>query len=140
MIGRVPLLLERELNAAAVEGGRVALTLRQKDGHEDVLRVDHVIAATGFRTDLSRLNLSPSLREDIAEFERTPILTRNFESSVPGLHFIGPAAAASFGPVMRFTFGARFVARRLTRTLVKAQRGSKISAFWALGASAGKGA
>jgi hypothetical protein len=126
VVGRVPLLLERELAAVAVEDSRVALTLSKKDGLHEVLHIDHVIAATGFRVDLSRLSLlSPSLRRDIAEYRRAPILTRHFESSVPGLYFIGPAAAASFGPMMRFTFGARYAARRLTRALVKSQHASE---------------
>jgi hypothetical protein len=64
------------------------------------------------------------LRKDINEYREAPILTRHFESSVPGLYFIGPAAAASFGPMMRFTFGARYAARRLTRALVKSERAS----------------
>jgi hypothetical protein len=125
VVGRVPLLLERELSAVAVEDSRVALALSRKDGPHEVLRVDHVIAATGFRVDLSRLTLlSPALRRDIAEYRRAPILTRNFESSVPGLYFIGLTAAASFGPLMRFTFGARYAARRLTPALVRSQRAS----------------
>jgi thioredoxin reductase len=121
VVGHVPLLLERELTADS----NVALTLSRKDGGHDVLRVDHVIAATGFRVDLSRLTLlSPSLRQEITEYRGAPILTRNFESSVPGLYFIGSAAAASFGPLMRFTFGARYAARRLTRGLSKSERAS----------------
>jgi NADPH-dependent 2,4-dienoyl-CoA reductase/sulfur reductase-like enzyme len=125
VVGRIPLLLGRELLAAAVEDSRVALTLSRKDGPHEVLRVDHIIAGTGFRVDLSRLTLlSPALRRDIAEYRGAPILTRNFESSVPGLYFIGPAAAASFGPMMRFTFGARYAARRLTRALVRSQHAS----------------
>jgi pyruvate/2-oxoglutarate dehydrogenase complex dihydrolipoamide dehydrogenase (E3) component len=125
VVGCVPLLLGRELLAAAVEDSRVALTLSRKDGPHEVLRVDHVIAATGFRVDLSRLTLlSPALRKDIAEYRGAPILTRHFESSVPGLYFIGLTAAASFGPLMRFTFGARYAARRLTRALVKSERAS----------------
>ncbi len=109
VVGRVPLLLERELAAVAVEDSRVALTLSNRGGLNDSLHVDHVIAATGFRVDLRRLTLlSPSLRMALAEYRGAPILTRNFESSVPGLYFIGVAAAASFGPLMRFTFGARY--------------------------------
>lgn len=128
VIGRVPLLLERELAAAAVERGSLTLTLTRKDGLQDSLHVDHVIAATGFRIDLNCLSfLGASLRAGIAEYERAPILNRSFESSIPGLYFIGPSAAASFGPMMRFTFGARYTARRLTRALVKSRRllGSK---------------
>jgi thioredoxin reductase len=125
VVGRVPLLLERELVAAEVADSRVALTLSKKDGPQETLHVDHVIAATGFRVDLSRLTLlSPSLRKDIAEYRGAPILTRRFESSVPGLYFIGLTAAASFGPLMRFTFGARYAARRLTRALARPQRAS----------------
>jgi cation diffusion facilitator CzcD-associated flavoprotein CzcO len=125
VVGRVPLLLERELAAVAVEDSRLALTLSKKNGLLETLHVDHVIAATGFRVDLSRLTLlSPALRKDIAEYRGAPILTRHFESSVPGLYFIGLTAAASFGPLMRFTFGARYAARRLTRALVKSERAS----------------
>jgi hypothetical protein len=38
---------------------------------------------------------------------------------VPGLYFVGIAAANSFGPVMRFAFGADFAARTVTRALTK---------------------
>ena len=54
VVGRVPLLLERELIAAAVEDSGVALTLSKKDGLLETLHFNHVIAATGFRVDLSR--------------------------------------------------------------------------------------
>ena len=43
------------------------------------------------------------------------MLSSSFESSVPGIYFVGIAAANSFGPVMRFAFGAGFAARRLDR-------------------------
>jgi thioredoxin reductase len=123
VIGRVPLLLDRELAAAAIEGGRVTLSLRDREGRFEALQVDHVIAATGFRIDVRRLDcLSPSLRKEIAVFEQTPVLSSSFETSVPGLYVTGPAAAASFGPLLRFSFGARYAARRLTRTLAGAKR------------------
>ena len=47
----------------------------------------------------------------------TPILSRNFEASVPGLYFVGPASANSFGPLARFACGAGFTAKRLARHL-----------------------
>ena len=40
-------------------------------------------------------------------------LSANFESSVPSLYFVGLASANTFGPVMRFTLGAGYTARRL---------------------------
>jgi hypothetical protein len=55
----------------------------------------------------------------IETVEKTPVLSSSFESSIRGLYFVG-AAANSFGPVQRFAFGARFSARRVTRSLAKA--------------------
>jgi hypothetical protein len=36
---------------------------------------------------------------------------------VPGLFFAGPAVTASFGPVMRFVYGADYTARTIAREL-----------------------
>jgi hypothetical protein len=57
------------------------------------------------------------LRQKLATVEDSPVLTRHFESSLPGLYFIGPAAAATFGPLMRFAYGAHYTAPRLARRL-----------------------
>jgi hypothetical protein len=38
---------------------------------------------------------------------------------VPGLYFSGLASANSFGPVMRFAFGAGFASRRIAEALEK---------------------
>ena len=142
VIGRVPLLLDRELGAATIEDGRVALSLRDRAGQVESLHVEHLVAATGFCIDVRRLDcVSPSLRKEIATFEQTPILSSSFETSVPGLYVIGPAAAASFGPLLRFSFGARYAARRLTRALAKAKRthGKRAGAASTLAASAETG-
>jgi hypothetical protein len=63
--------------------------------------------------------LDAGLREEIAQVEETPILSDQFESSVPGLYFTGPVAANSFGPLMRFMVGAEFAAPRLAAHLVR---------------------
>jgi len=55
------------------------------------------------------------LRARIRVFDGSPRLSTTFESSVPGLHFVGLASAQSFGPVMRFVYGARHAATILTR-------------------------
>jgi len=140
VVGHVPLLLDRVLAAAEIEDGRVTLSLRGSGGQNEVLHVDHVIAATGFRIDVRRLDcLAPTLRNDICAFEQTPVLSRNFETSVRGLYIIGPAAAASFGPLLRFTFGARFASRRVARALANVQRrsGRTASTLSTFGAPAG---
>jgi len=49
----------------------------------------------------------------------TPILNRQFGSSVSGLHFIGAAAANSFGPLLRFAYGAEYAATRLAKHLAR---------------------
>ncbi len=82
------------------------------------LTVDHVIAATGYRTDLRKLPfLDADILADIDQVQHTPILSSRFESSVPGVYFVGVAAANSFGPTLRFACGAQFTARRLARAL-----------------------
>ena len=84
---------------------------------------EHIIAATGYRVDLERLKfLNPEIRSQVKTVAGSPVLSSTFESSMPGLYFAGVAAANSFGPVMRFAFGAGFAARTLTRALAKSRR------------------
>ena len=76
------------------------------------------IAATGYRPRLDRLTfLPPSLRASLSSVVNTPILSSHFQSSMAGLYFVGPIAANSFGPLMRFAFGAKYTARRLSQHL-----------------------
>ena len=100
--------------------GRARLTLEGRDGSVRQIATDHIIAATGFRVDLRRLPfLSRSILTQLKTVEHTPVLSLRFQSSIPGLYFVGPATANSFGPVMRFSFGAKFTAPRITRTLAR---------------------
>ena len=116
--GKVPQLLGYAPAAARICKDRVVLRLHADDGTARELVSDHVIAATGYRVDLKRLPfLDPELRSQIKLTESSPRLSRTFESTAPGLYFVGLAAATSFGPVMRFAFGARFTARSLTRAV-----------------------
>jgi len=118
VIGKVPLWLEHTPERAHIENGRVHLQLRDKDGAQRELQAEHVIAATGYKVDLDRLRfLSPEIRSKLKAVERTPVLSTTFESSIAGLYFVGIAAANSFGPVMRFAFGAGFAARTLTEAV-----------------------
>ena len=115
IVGRVPVHLGVSIRDAKVEHGRVRLVLDSAAECERTLEVDHVIAATGYRVDLQRLEiLDPELTAKIRKTEKAPALSGNFESSVPGLYFVGVAAANTFGPLMRFAYGARFTARRLS--------------------------
>jgi cation diffusion facilitator CzcD-associated flavoprotein CzcO len=118
VMGRVPLLLGHAPESAEVQNGKIRLRLRTPRGDEREILLDHIIAATGYRIDLSRLPfLSAQIQARLKSIQKTPILSSNFESSIAGLYFVGPAAANSFGPVMRFAFGAGFTARRLAASL-----------------------
>jgi cation diffusion facilitator CzcD-associated flavoprotein CzcO len=98
---------------AGEAAGRVALELRlARDGSERQLMVDHVIAGSGYDIDVDRLEfVHPKLRCAIERLERAPRLNATFETSVLGLHFIGPASAMSFGPLFRFVVGADYTVR-----------------------------
>jgi cation diffusion facilitator CzcD-associated flavoprotein CzcO len=116
--GRVPVLKGHDVVEAAKEGDRVRLTLRTRDGSTTATTFDHVIAGTGYRVDIRRLEfIDAALRNEIACVEQTPVLSMSFESSVEGLYFTGPAAANSFGPMLRFAFGAGFASRRVAGAL-----------------------
>jgi thioredoxin reductase len=120
VIGRVPLVLGHSVERAEVESGKVRLHLRGLDGSTREIVTEHVIAATGYKVNVERLAfLDSGVRSNLKCVNGTPILASDFESSVPGLYFVGIAAANSFGPVMRFAFGAGFAAERLTQTVVK---------------------
>jgi len=47
-----------------------------------------------------------------------PALSAGFETSLPGLHFLGASAARTFGPLMRFVAGTKYAARALTRCIL----------------------
>ena len=129
VLGRVPLFLGYSTESAKVVSGRVQLSLRGADGTRRESEVDHVIAGTGYRVDIERLKfLSPALRGEIGVVQGSPLLSANFESSVPGLYFVGLSAANSFGPVMRFAFGAGFAAHTLSKALQRSMATSKQSA------------
>jgi cation diffusion facilitator CzcD-associated flavoprotein CzcO/predicted ATP-grasp superfamily ATP-dependent carboligase len=116
--GRVQALLGRSVCAAEIDDGEVRLQLRGPAGDGEELAVAHVLAGTGYRVDLNRLSLlDAALRERIATARGAPVLDRAFQTSVPNLHIVGYAAAGSFGPVMRFVYGADFTAHRLAHAL-----------------------
>ena len=118
VVGHVTMHLGTRMNAATTNGGGVILHLSQRDGTVKELHVDHVIAATGYKVKLQRLDfLDPDLRGQMKNVDDTPVLNTNFESSVPGLYLVGLAAASSFGPLCRFAYGAKFTADRITRHL-----------------------
>lgn len=111
--GVVPVLNGHAVTGAKAIDNRVRLSVVKKPGQEDLeFEADHVIAATGYRASLNRLAfLSEDIRSKVATTAETPAVGHGFESAVPGLFFIGPIVAPTFGPLMRFVCGADYAAR-----------------------------
>jgi thioredoxin reductase len=126
LVGRVPLLVGHFLREAQIQGSQVQLQFATTEGKLHTLKTDHVIAATGYRPDLRRLNfLDRSILSATATLAGMPILSSHFQSTVPGLYFVGPISANSFGPVMRFAVGAKFAAGRISRHLAVTARSNR---------------
>jgi thioredoxin reductase len=120
VVGRVPLHLGCTAQRAVIQNGRVRLFLRAEDASEREISAEHVIAATGYKPDMDRLKfLSSEIRSTLEVVNGAPVLSSSFESSMSGLYFAGLTAANSFGPVMRFAYGAGFAARIITGAMSK---------------------
>ncbi len=91
--------------------GRVAVAL--DDGRR--LVVDDVVLATGYKTDVARLEYlrHGGLLERIAVTGGYPDLSADFESSLPGLFFTNRFATKDFGGFYDFTAGCRASARTI---------------------------
>jgi predicted ATP-grasp superfamily ATP-dependent carboligase/thioredoxin reductase len=121
IVGKFELLLERSLLEAGNGDDRVRLALEGPDGAEERY-FEQVLAGTGYTPDVTRLGFLAPLHEAIATFPdspSTPMLDSRFQSSVEGLYLVGYLAALSFGPVMRFVYGAEFAANRVAGAVVR---------------------
>lgn len=114
-------LRDRVIGKVELHEGRIVEKFTEGDSHLNVtlsdgkaLNLDHLILSTGYQVDIKRLSmLSPSLLTEIQQDEGTPILNNWFESSVPGLYFVGLSSLRSFGPLYRFVVGAKAAAPRV---------------------------
>jgi cation diffusion facilitator CzcD-associated flavoprotein CzcO len=119
------------MEGVQVCAGRVVKSVRRQGSmialefNDGVRTYDHVLLGTGYRIDISKLGvLAPKLMSAIACRDGAPVLAAGFESSVPGLHFVGASAVDSYGPLMRFIAGAGYAARSLARAvLARSRRG-----------------
>ncbi len=118
VIGKVQLDENYTVQTATSRQGVVSLRLAHRKGTILEVEADHVISATGYHPSTARLRLlEQGLRSALQLEEQSPTLSSAFESSAPGLYFIGVASANSFGPVMRFARGAEYAAGRLSAHL-----------------------
>jgi thioredoxin reductase len=120
VVGKVGLNVGVTITEATVRNEKVNIQLTDSTGTRKTLTADHVIAATGYKPDLRRLEfLDSDILSGIRCVEQTPYLSSNFESTVPNLYFVGITAANTFGPLLRFAYGAGFAAPRLAKHLAR---------------------
>ncbi|GAA2435373.1 hypothetical protein GCM10010191_57520 [Actinomadura vinacea] len=125
---RVHVMTGRVVTGAEEAGGKAVVATTGREGDRWEHKVDHVIAATGYIPDLDRIGiLAPELRERVRLTHGSPVLGGYFDSSLPKLYFTGLAAAASFGPVMRFVHGADFTARRIAAHIAARAKSGSVS-------------
>jgi FAD-dependent urate hydroxylase len=105
-----------EVTRAVPTGEQLELTL--SDGSTRV--VDHLMFGTGYKVNVRRYPfLSETLLPDLKVVDGYPVLRRGFESSIPGLHFLGAPAARSFGPIMRFVSGSWYGGSRVAQGIAR---------------------
>jgi FAD-dependent urate hydroxylase len=85
--------------------------------------VDHVILATGYRVDVSKIPyLSPlSILPELAVADGYPVLDEEFQSSIPGLFFTGLPSTRDFGPFFGFVAGCGAAAKIIGERLAGSQ-------------------
>jgi hypothetical protein len=126
-LAEVPMELGRRVTAASADNGSVRV--RFEDNAERTF--DRVVLGTGYRIDVSRYEFLADGLLDRLETEGgsarelgvAPRLGRGLESSIPGLHFAGASAAASFGPIMRFVVGTWFAAPAVSLSISGKRQG-----------------
>ena len=76
--------------------------------------VDYMMLGTGYQADARKLSfLDANLLQQIQVRNGYPILSKDYESSVPNLYFGGMLAGHTFGPTCRFVSGTKALAHRI---------------------------
>ena len=122
-------LRERVIGKATLHEGHTVVELDAVNGQVEATlsdgakeRVDHVLLATGYAVDIAGLTMiHPSLRAAIDIDRSIPVLSPWFESSVPGLYFVGLTSLRAFGPLYRFVAGCKATAPRVARSVARSQ-------------------
>jgi len=116
VIGKVVLHEGQKIEKMQEADNTVDLTLSSGEK----LKADHVMLATGYKVDINRLSmLHQSLLSEIQTDLDIPLLNPWFESSVPGLYFIGLTSLRSFGPLFRFVVGCKASAERVASSVAR---------------------
>jgi cation diffusion facilitator CzcD-associated flavoprotein CzcO len=115
--GHVRLTPHTQIVKATARGQVVQVEL----GDGTTREVDHLLLGTGFQANIDKLPfIDPALLQQVQQCNGYPIQNQWFESSIPGLSFVGALAGHTFGPICRFVAGAEVAARQITRHVMQA--------------------
>jgi hypothetical protein len=121
--GKASFLFGSTIVGARDAASGATLEIAGPGGQRETRMADHVVAGTGFRVDVARLGfLDAGITARLKLTQNAPRLSASFESSIPGLYFVGTTAAYEFGPLLRFVCGAQFTARRVAKHMASAVR------------------
>jgi FAD-dependent urate hydroxylase len=124
VLGKIDITAGQTITWAKSAGDEARVGARAADGTDSEFAAEHVIAATGFRSDVRRLPfLDASLVRALRTVGETPVVGPGYESTVSGLFFAGPLVAPTFGPVMRFVYGSEHAASTIGRHMSGAGSG-----------------
>lgn len=108
----------QQIVSAYSTDNKAQLLFRDPNHKLSEIRVDHVIAATGYKADVNGISfLDTDIKDQLALIGNTPRLSKNFESSVEGIYFAGPSTVNNFGPLMRFALGAGYASKKISQHL-----------------------
>ena len=89
--------------------------MQLSDGTE--LAVDHIVLATGYRADLTRVPYLTEVLPLVETADGFPLLDDAFQTSLPGLFMPGFTGTRDFGPFFGFTKGCPAAADLVVRGL-----------------------
>lgn len=116
VMGKVRLRELEQVQEMKETDNGVAVTL----SNNETLEADHVILGTGYHVNIWNLPmLQQSVVSRIQTYNNAPILNNRFESSVPGMYFVGLSSVSSFGPFYRFVVGVEAAARRVADAVAR---------------------
>jgi cation diffusion facilitator CzcD-associated flavoprotein CzcO len=110
--GKVPITSHTQVLALGPSADRLRMYLSDGTKRD----VDYMMLGTGYRPNVESIPfLDRALLAQVRQDDGFPMLNQWFESSVPGLHFVGGLAGRTFGPICRFVAGARVTAQQVSR-------------------------
>lgn len=125
--GAADWLRDRVIGKVTLHNGQTVVNMKVVEEKVDTtlsdgakVNADHVLLATGYEVNINKLGmLHPSLLAEIKADKSIPILNHWFETSVPGLYFVGLTSLREFGPLFRFVVGCKAAAPRVASSLAR---------------------